>query len=250
MAKSKKKRILISQAEPVNKSAYEVLGSRFGAEVTFRPFFKAEPLTSREFRAQRINISEYTAVVFTSRNAIDAFFSLCEQLRVTVPDTMKYFCSSEAVAMYLQKYIVLRRRKVFFGNGKTDSIVGQIGQKHCGEKFLIATSGASNNDSLSEAFADAGLSFTTAVFLKPVSQDLRDINPSDYDLMVFYNPADIRSLKENFPDFNPDGIRFMTYGKHIVQAMEEAGLPIAVKAPTPEAPSVAKALELYLQDNP
>ncbi|MCI5990319.1 MAG: uroporphyrinogen-III synthase [Candidatus Cryptobacteroides sp.] len=240
------KKILISQEMPLNKAPYESLTEKYGVQIDFKPFFLIEPLSSREFRAQRLNVLDYTAIVFSARHTIDAFFQLCEELRVKVPETMKYFCTTEAVAMYLQKHIVFRKRKIFYGNGTPSSVIDQIGAKHKGEKFLITTSDSSNVEPLTSLFKAQGLDFTTSVFVKSVSQDLKSENIEDYDLVVFYNPSDIKSLFENFPDFKPEKVKFVTFGKQIVKAMEEAGLPVEIQAPTPEAPSVARALELYM----
>ena len=243
----KVKNILISQSTPRVLTPYQAVSEKYGVTFEFCPFFLIEPLTSREFRAQHINFSEYTAIVFSSRHAIDAFFSLAEELRVKIPETMKYFCTTEAVAMYLQKHIVYRKRKIFFGTGTPDSVVALIGPKHKGEKFLITTSDSSNNDSLTRLFDARGLDYTTGVFVKSVSQDLHDVDLSKYDMMVFYNPADVKSLQENFPEYVQGEQILVSYGKSIVKAMEEAGLRIDMKAPTPEAPSAARAIELYLQ---
>mgnify|MGYP003563858963 FL=1 len=242
------KKILISQETPMNVAPYETIKEKFGVQIDFMPFFLIEPLTSREFRAQRINILDYTAIVFSARHTIDAFFQLCEELRVKVPETMKYFCTSEAVAMYLQKHIVFRKRKIFYGNGTPSSVIEQIGTKHADEKFLLTTSDT-NNDALKKLFDAQKLDYTSAVFVKSVPQDLKGIDLQSYDMAVVYNPADIKSLFENFPDFKPENLKFVTFGKLIVNAMEEAGLPIEIKAPTPEAPSVARALELYLESH-
>ena len=225
---------------------YDALKEKYGVEIDFKPFFVIEPLSSREFRTQRINILDYTAVVFSSRHAINAFFHLCEELRVKVPETMKYFCTTEAVAMYLQKHIVYRKRKIFFGDGTPASLVGLIGPKHAGENFLIVTSDSSSNGNLTRLFDEKKLSYKTAVFVKSVSQDLKDVDFASYDLAVLYNPADVKSLYENFPEFQQGTLKFISYGKTIVKAMEQAGLDIEIKAPTPEAPSAAKAIELYL----
>lgn len=225
---------------------YSSLIEKFGAELDFRPFFVIEPLSSIEFRAQRINLQEYTAVVFSSRLAIDAYFAMSDELRFKVPETMKYFCTTDLVATYLQKHIVYRKRKIFFGNGTPESIISQIGPKHKGEKFLIATSDSSGNEAITSLFDKAGLDYKVGVFVKPVPQDIKGLDLESYDLVVLYNQNDVKSLYTNFPDFNQGSIRFATYGKSIVKAMEEAGLTIEVKAPTPEAPSVAKAVELYL----
>ncbi|MBR4166873.1 MAG: uroporphyrinogen-III synthase [Bacteroidales bacterium] len=241
------KNILISQRAPLNEAPYTDLKEKYGVDFTFKRFFLIEPLTSREFRAQRINILDYTAVIFSSRHAIDAFYGLCEELRVKVPETMKYFCTTEAVAMYLQKHIVYRKRKIFYGNGTPESVIAQIGTKHKGEKFLVTQSDSSNSTPLTNLLDGQGISYKIAVFIKSVPQDLKDMDLKRYDMIVFYNPYDVKSLYENFPDFKQDDIKFVAYGKSIVKAMEEAGLTIDVKAPTPEAPSAARAIELYLQ---
>ena len=230
----------------MNKAPYDSLVEKFGVQIDFKPFFLIEPLTSREFRTQRLNILDFTAIVFSARHTIDAFFRICDELRIKVPETMKYFCTTEAVAMYLQKHIVFRKRKIFYGNGTPSSVIDLIGPKHKGEKFLIATSDSSNVDTLTRLFQAQGLDYTTSVFVKSVPQDLKDVDLESYDLVVFYNPADLKSLYANFPEFKPGNARFVTFGKQIVKAMEEAGLPVEIQAPTPEAPSVARALELYL----
>lgn len=240
------KNILISQQQPLTASPYTTIAEKYGATLDFKPFFKIEPLTSREFRAQRINILDHTAIVFSARTTIDAFFQLCEELRVKVPETMKYFCTTEAVANYLQKHIVYRKRKIFFGDGTPESIIGLIGTKHKGENFLIATSESSSKDAVTKLFETQKLSFETAVFVKPVSQDLKDIDLHSYEVVILFNPADVKSLFENYPDFQQGDLKFISYGKSIVKAMEEAGLNIEISAPTPETPSVAKALETYL----
>ena len=243
------KKILISQQQPMTASPYTSIAEKFGVQFDFKPFFKMEALSSREFRAQRINILDHTAIIFSARTTIDAFFQLCEELRVKVPETMKYFCTTEAVANYLQKHIVYRKRKIFFGDGTPESILGLIGTKHKGENFLIATAESSSKDAVTRLFEEHKLGFETAVFVKPVSQDIKDVDLHKYDMIVFFNPADVKSLYENQPDFTQGDIKFVSYGRSIVKAMEEAGLSIEISAPTPEAPSVAKALEIYLSNN-
>ena len=243
------KKILISQQQPKAASPYATIEEKFGTKFEFHQFFKMEPLTSREFRSQRINILDYTAIVFSARTTIDAFFLLCEELRVKVPETMKYFCTTEAVANYLQKHIVYRKRKIFFGDGTPSSIIGLIGPKHKGEKILIATAESNTKDAVTKIFETQKFEFATAVFVKPVSQDLKEIDIKSYDVMVLFNPADVKSLYENYPDFVQGNTKFISYGKSVVAAMEEAGLSIEISAPTPEIPSVAKALDIYLSNN-
>lgn len=242
-------KILISQQAPTNLASYEVLQNEFGAVVDFHPFFVMEPLSAKEFRAEKINLPDYTAVVFSSRLAIDAYFKLCEEMRFKVPETMKYFCSTEAVAMYLQKHIVYRKRKIFYGTGTPESIVGLVGQKHKAEKFLITAALGSNTESITSLFDKAGLDYATGTLVKGVSQNLKEIDLHSYGVIVLYNPSDVVSLKENYPDFEQGDIKFISFGKSVVKPMEDAGLEIAFKAPTPEAPSAGKAIELYLSSN-
>jgi len=242
-------RILISQRTPSKMTAYENLLNTYKAEIDFRQFFIIEPLSSREFREQKINLAEYTAIVFSSRAAIDAYFKLCEELRITVPDTMKYFCTTELVANYLQKHIVFRKRKIFFGDGTPDSVIALIGPKHKAEKFLVAKSAGASADAITSLMEKAKLDFTEAELVKSVTQDLHDVDLSSYDIIALYNPADVKSIFENYPDFKQGKIKFLGYGKSIVPAMEEAGLSIDIKGPTPEAPSAAKSIELYLKNS-
>ena len=242
------KNILISQQPPKAASPYSAITEKYGVHFEFVPFFTIEALSSREFRAQRINILDHTAIVFSARSTIDAFFHLCEELRVKIPETMKYFCTTEAVAMYLQKHIVYRKRKIFYGDGTASSVIDLIGSKHKDETFLIATSDLAGND-IAKAFQDSGFKSESAIFVKSVSQDLKSLDFSKYDMIVLYNPSDVKSIYENYPDFKPDGIKFVTYGKSVLKAMDEAGLAVTVSAPTPEAPSVAKALEIYLENS-
>ena len=243
------KKILISQQQPKAASPYASIEEKFGVTFEFQPFFKIEPLTSREFRTQRVNILDYTAIVFSARTTIDAFFQLCEELRVKIPETMKYFCTTEAVANYLQKHIVYRKRKIFFGDGTPSSVIYLIGPKHKGETFLIATSDSTSKDAVTKVFETTKFNFSTAAFVKSVPQDLKEIDLHSYDAIVFFNPADVKSLYENHPEFTQGEIKFISYGKSAQKAMEEAGLEIAVSAPTPEAPSVAKALEIFLSND-
>ena len=243
------KNILISQKQPQTASSYDILKEKFGANFDFKPFFKMEPLSSREFRSQKINISEYTAIVFSARTTIDAFFQICDDLRVKIPETMKYFCTTEIVANYLQKHIVYRKRKIFFGDGKPESILGLIGSRHKDEKFLITVSDSGSKDAITRLFESNGLDFTTGVFVKSVPQDLKDVDMHSYDAVVVFNAADIKSIYSNFPDFKQADIKFISYGNSVVRAMKDAGLSIEISAPTPEIPSISKALENYLSNH-
>lgn len=240
-------KILISQQVPSNLASYESLQNKFGATVDFHPFFVMEPLSAKEFRAERINLPDYTAIVFSSRLAIDAYFKLCEDMRFKVPETMKYFCSTEAVAMYLQKHIVYRKRKIFYGTGTPESIISLVTAKHKTEKFLITASVGSNAGPITDLFTKAGLDHTLGTLVKSVPQDLHGIDLKSYNIIVMSNPFDVVSLKENFPDFEQGDIKFISFGKNVVGAMEGEGFEIAMKAPTPEATSVGRAVELYLE---
>ncbi len=240
------KNILISQKQPQTASSYDNLKEKYQANFEFKPFFKMEPLTSREFRSQKINISEYTAIVFSARTTIDAFFKICDELRVKIPETLKYFCTTEIVANYLQKHIVYRKRKVFFGDGRPESIMELIGPRHKDEKFLITVSDSGSKDAITKLFEAKNLVFTTGVFVKSVPQDMSGVDIHSYDAVVVFNSADIKAIYANFPDFEQKGIKFITYGHSIVKAMEDAGLSIEISAPSPETPSVSKALEKYL----
>lgn len=240
------KNILISQNAPRVMSQYDAVAAKYGVSFHFQPFFKVVPLTSREFRSQRINILDYTAIIFSSRHVIDAFFSLADELRCKIPETMKYFCTTEAVAMYLQKHIVYRKRKIFYGVGTPESLVSLIGPRHTGEKFLVTMSDSSSSAAITSLLEKAHLDFSTGIFVKSVSQELKDLNLADYQVAVFFNPADVNSLKENFPAFKQGDLKIVTYGRSVVKALEDEGFEIALKAPTPEASSVAKAVEIYL----
>ena len=240
------KRVLISQPEPSGASPYTDLISKWGLTIDFRPFFRVEGVSVRDFVAQRVTILDYTAIVFTSRLAIDSFFHICEQTRVSVPETMKYFCQSEAIAVYLQKYIVYRKRKIFFGTGTVASMVQAIGTKHKGEHFLIACTDNLKPE-VHKLFTKEKLKHGSAVFVRTVSNDLRGINPHDYQVVAFYSPSDVKSLQEAYPDFVQKDLVFATFGPSTAKAMEEAGLKVDIKAPTPNAPSIAEALSNYLE---
>ena len=242
----KVKNILISQPAPQNSSPYSDIISKHGVNIDFQPFFKVEPLTAKEFRLQKINILDFTAIVFTARTTIDAFFRLCEELRITVPETMKYFCVSEAIALYLQKHIVYRKRKIFFGNGTAASIIDSIGAKHKEENFLLATADTNKAD-LHKLFVKAKLKHDSAVFIKTINSDLSQLDLEKYQIAVFYSPSDVNSLQENFPEFEQKELMFATFGPATAKAVTTAGYQANIMAPTPEAPSIAKALALYLE---
>ncbi len=239
-------KILISQKAPSNLNVYNALEEKYGITLDFHPFFLIEPLSAKEFRSQRLNLPDYTAIVFSSRHAIDAYFKLCEEMRFKVPETMKYFCTTELVALYLQKHVVYRKRKIFFGDGTPQSIVAQIGPKHRGEKFLVTTSAEANTSPISSLMEKAGLDYTVSVLVKSVAQDLKSLNLSDYGAIVMYNPYDLKSLHENFPDFQQGDTAIISYGRGIAKALKEEGLKIAVEGPSEEIQSAAKALDIFL----
>ena len=237
----------MSQPKPTSeKSPYYDIAEKYGVEINFRPFIKVEALTSKEFRQQRISILDYSAVVFTARTAIDHFFKLCEELRITIPETMKYFCMTEAIAVYLQKYIIYRKRKIFFAqSGKQDELVTLIA-KHSKEKYLVPVSDV-HKDDLRQMLEAKKVNFKEAVMYRTVSNDFTEDEKFDYDMLVFFSPAGISSLLKNFPDFKQDDIRIGCFGPSTAKAVKDAGLRLDVEAPTPEAPSMTAALEQYLK---
>lgn len=241
------KKLLVSQPKPASeKSPYFDIAEKYGVNIDFRPFIKVEPLSSKEFRQQKVSILDHTAVVFTARTAIDHFFHLCEELRVNIPEDMKYFCMTEAIAVYLQKYIVYRKRKIFYGqSGKMDDLVTVIG-KHAKETYLVPVSDVHKDDLLSVLEAKK-INHTKAVMYRTVSNDFADGEEFDYDMLVFFSPAGITSLMKNFPNFKQQDIKIGCFGPTTAKAVKEAGLRLDVEAPTPEAPSMTAALELYLK---
>ncbi|MCI2081855.1 MAG: uroporphyrinogen-III synthase [Bacteroidales bacterium] len=242
------KNILVAQTPPVSTSPYSDLVAKYGLNIDFKPFFKAEHIDLRDFRAQKINIPDYTAIVFTSRTAIDSFFEICKGIRYTVPETMKYFCISESIALYLQKYIVYRKRKIFFGDGTQHSILTSIGTKHKGEKFIVTYTDIVKPE-LNRSFNKVHIKHDNLILVRTVHVDLKAIDLSKYQMLVFYSPSDIASLIENHPDFKQGNMLFATYGPSTAKAMKVAKLKSVIEAPTPEAPSIAKALEIYLKSS-
>ncbi len=242
----KLKNILISQPSPINGSPYTEITTKYGVNVDFLPFFKIETIEARDFRSQKINILDHSAIVFTARTTIDAFFHICEETRVVIPETMKYFCSSEAVAFYLSRHITYRKRKIFFGDGTTESIINIISKKHQKEKFLIATTDNAKPDVV-KIFTKAKLQFDNAVFCRTIISDLSKLDLKKYQLLVFYSPSDVKSLLDNFPEFEQKDLMFATFGSNTAKAMKAAKLHTEITAPTPEAPSIANALLLYME---
>ncbi|MBR1803804.1 MAG: uroporphyrinogen-III synthase [Muribaculaceae bacterium] len=239
------KRILVSQPKPqTEKSPYFDLEKKYDIEIIFRPFIKVEGLTAKEFRQQRLMIPDYTAIIFTARTAIDHFFRLCKETRYTVPDTQKYFCVSEAVANYLQKYIIYRKRKIFFAeSGKLEDLVPLI-QKHNKETYMMAVSDVHNDQP--NALDEHGIQYVKAVMYRTVSNDFAPDEPLDYDMLCFFSPAGVKSLMTNFPDFKQDKIAIAAMGNSTIEAVKEAGLKLNATI-TPETPSMPAAIEKYLK---
>ena len=242
------KKILISQPKPSSeKSPYYDIANRFDVELVFRPFIKVEGMSAREFRAQKVSILDHTAVVFTSRHAIDHFFTLAKELRVTIPEDMKYFCVTETIALYIQKYVQYRKRKVFFGTtGKMDDLLPTM-VKHKTEKYLVPMSDV-HNDAISKLLDSKKLQHTECVMYKTVSNAFteEEIKTFDYDMLVFFSPAGIESLTKNFPDFNQGDIAIATFGPATAKAVNDAGLRLDLEAPTEKYPSMTGALQHYL----
>ena len=242
------KKILVSQPKPTSeKSPYYDIANRFGVELVFRPFIKVEGMSAREFRTQKVSILDYTAIVFTSRHAIDHFFTLAKELRVTIPEEMKYFCVTETIALYIQKYVQYRKRKVFFGTtGRVDDLLPTM-IKHKSEKYLVPMSDV-HNDSLTRLLDSKKLQHKEVVMYKTVSNDFteEEVKTFDYDMLVFFSPSGIESLTKNFPDFNQGDIAIATFGPATAKAVREAGLRLDLEAPTEKYPSTTGALQHYL----
>ena len=242
------KKILVSQPKPTSeKSPYFDIAEKFDVELVFRPFIKVEGITSKEFRAQKVSILDYTAVVFTSRHAIDHFFTMAKELRVNIPEDMKYFCVTETIALYIQKYVQYRKRKIFFGEtGKIEDLIPAM-VKHKTEKYLIPMSDVHNN-SLSLLLDSKKLNHTECVMYKTVSNDFteEEVKNFDYDMLIFFSPSGIESLTKNFPDFKQGKIAIATFGPTTAKAAKDAGLRLDIEAPSEKYPSMTGALLHYL----
>lgn len=240
------KSILISQPAPSNgKSPYFEIAEKHKVKIDFRSFIHVEGVEAREFRKEKINILDHTAVILTSRNAVDHFFRLCEEMRITVPDTMKYFCISESTAFYLQNYIVYRKRKVFVGNLRFQELMDSI-KKHKNEKFLLPCSDIQKSE-IPDLLNQANINFTKAVMYRTVASDLSDLKDIKYDMLVFFSPSGIESLFKNFPNFTQDKTKIAAFGPTTAKAVEEHGLRLDLNAPLPNAPSMSMAIEQFLK---
>lgn len=242
------KKILVSQPKPsTDKSPYYELAEKYGVEVVFRPFIKVEGLEAREFRQQKVSLPAYTAVIFTAKTAIDHYFRLCEEMRHTVPETMKYFCTTKSIADYLQKYTVYRKRKIFKAEtGKIADLVPYF-LKHKNEKYLYAVNEV-NNGADAHVLDDAKLDYTRAVMYRTVSNDFAPDEPFDYDMLAFFSPVGIESLVKNFPDFKQGDIAVATFGANTTKAAVDAGLRVDIEVPRPEAPSMPAAIDIYMRE--
>jgi uroporphyrinogen-III synthase len=242
------KKVLVSQPKPASeKSPYYDIAEKYNLKIDFRPFIKVEGVSAKDFRQQKISILDHSAIVFTARTAIDHFFRLCEEMRITVPDSMKYFCISESVALYLQKYIVYRKRKIFYADsGKVDELL-TILQKHNAEKYLLIQSDVSR-DEFTDLLDKHNLTYDRATMYRTVSNDFSKEEEFNYDLLIFFSPAGIASLLKNFPEFDQKDIKIGTLGPTTAKAVKDAGLRLDFEAPRPDAPSITAALEIYLKE--
>ena len=240
--------ILVSQPEPkMENSPYSRLIEKEKLKVDFRPFIHVEGVDAKNVREQKIDLNNFTAIVLTSRNAVDHFFRIAKEMRFNVPDSMKYFCQSEAVAFYLQKYVVYRKRKIYVGKRVFADLL-PLFKKYKTEKFLLPSSDVLKS-TVPESLDSLKLNWTRGVFYKTVISDLSDLSDVYYDILVFFSPSGIESLMKNFPDFKQNNTRIAVFGNTTVNAATGAGLRIDIKAPTPETPSMTMALQKYIADS-
>lgn len=243
----KVKTILVSQPEPkMENSPYSRLIEKEKVKVDFRPFIHVEGVDAKAVRQQKIDLSKYTAIILTSRNSVDHFFRIAEEMRFKVPDTMKYFCQSEAVAFYLQKYVVYRKRKIYVGKRNFQDLL-PLFKKYKDEVYLLPSSDVLK-PVVPQTLDQSGINWTRGIFYKTVISDLSDLRDVYYDILVFFSPSGIESLLKNFPDFKQNDTRIAVFGNSTIQAATDAGLRIDIQAPTPETPSMTMALQKYIND--
>jgi len=242
------KKILVSQPKPENgKSPYYDLQDKYDVEVVLRPFIKVEGLSAKEFRQHKVAIPDYSAIIFTARTAVDHFFRLCQETRYNVPDTLKYFCVSETIAYYLQKYIIYRKRKIFFSeSGRAEDLV-PILEKHNKETYLLPIS-ASVPDSKASVLDAHNIKYTKVPMFRTVSNDFKPNEPFDYDMLVFFSPMGVKALKTNFPDFEQGDIVIGAMGATTIEAVKEAGLRLDLTT-TPQEPSMSIVIDHYLKQH-
>jgi uroporphyrinogen-III synthase len=238
--------ILVSQPAPKReKSPYHELAQKYDIKVDFRPFIEVKPVGVKDFRKQKVEILDHSAVIFTSRNAIDHFFNICSELKIEMPAEMKYFCISEQTANYLQKYIVIRKRKIFTGFRTAQDLI-EILKKHKKEKYLFPCSSIRKND-IPDFLEKNGYAYSEAVMYETVAADLSDLADVNYDIIAFFSPSGINSLFVNFPDFQQNKTRIAAFGPTTAKAVKDAGLFLDIQAPMPNAPSMTGALENYIK---
>jgi uroporphyrinogen-III synthase len=242
---SKVESILVSQPKPADgKSPYYKLADKFKIKVDFRPFIEIDPVDIKEFRKQKVNFLDFTAVIFTSRNAVDHYFRLASESKIEIPTDMKYFCISEQTANYLQKYIVIRKRKIFTGTRTAQDLI-EVLKKHKDEKYVFPCSNVRKDD-IPNFLETNGFTFKEAIIYRTVASDLSDLADVNYDVIAFFSPSGIHSLFENFPDFKQNKTRIAAFGPTTAKAVRDANLILDVEAPLPNAPSMTGALELYI----
>ena len=241
------KKILVSQPEPTDpKSPYFDLAKKYNLKIDFKPFNHIEGVSAKDFRQQRINILDFSAIIFTSKTGIDHFFRICTELRIEVPDSMKYFCISENVAFYLQKYIIYRKRKIFHGKTKFQDLINVILIKHGDNNFFVPLS-EPHNAEIPELLDKHNLKYAKGTMYKTINADFSDLKDFDYDILVFYSPSGIKSLKENFPEFVQGDIKIAAFGPTTACAVENEGFRLDVSAPNIKSPSMTMALDEYLK---
>lgn len=241
------KNILVSQPKPSSsKSPYFELAENNDLNIDFKPFIKIEGVSAREFREQKINLSIFSSVIFTSRTAIDHYFRMAELMRYTVPSTTKYFCKSESVAHYLQKYIQYRKRKIFYGKNGIEELITSF-KKYKAEQFLLPLSDIHKED-VPKFLTKNRIKFSKAILYRTVSSNLSELKDLHYDVLVFYSPSSITSLFENFPDFEQKDVKIASFGSATAEAIKKAGLKADIEAPKPEMPSMTMAIEHYLRE--
>jgi uroporphyrinogen-III synthase len=241
------RKILVSQPEPQNpKSPYFELARKYNLKIDFKPFIQVEGVAVKDFRQQKINVLDFTAVVFTSKTGIDHFFRICTEMRVCVPDTMKYFCITENVAFYLQKYIVYRKRKIFHGKAKFQDLI-EIIIKHKEDNYFVPLS-EPHNAEIPELLDKNNIKYTIGTLYKTISTDFSNVKDFDYDILVFYSPSGIKSLRENFPDFIQGETKIAAFGPTTASAVEHEGLRLDINAPNQKAPSMTMALDDFLKE--
>lgn len=241
--------ILITQPKPESeKSPYFELARKHSVELIFHPFIKLEPIPAREFRRQKIDIASYTAVIFTSRNAIDHFFRTCEEMKVAISQDTKYFCITEAVALYLQKFILYRKRKVFYGADGTNKSLFDVINKHKeNEKFLYVCSENQQDNDIVNYLKNNNCEYQLAFMYRSVSNDVKTVMEAhEFDMICFFTPSGVRSLLDNYPSYSQNGTVIGAFGNNTIKAIEEAGLNVQIKAPAPQTPSMISALDQFL----